>query len=75
YAAIGAVTNLAARLADEAAAGQVLITPRLHAEVEEDVDVEPIGELTLKGFRTPIPAFNVTGVREPVGNVAALQEP
>ena len=73
YAAIGAVTNLAARLADEATAGQVLIPQRLHAEVEEDVDVEPIGELTLKGFRTPIPAFNVLAVREPAANASALQ--
>ena len=67
------MTNLAARLADEATAGQVLITQRLHAEVEEEVDVEPIGELTLKGFRTPIPAFNVIAVREPAANVSALQ--
>ena len=62
YAAIGAVTNLASRLADEATAGQVLITQRLHAEVEEEVEVEPVGELTLKGFRRPIPAFNVIAV-------------
>jgi adenylate cyclase len=73
YAAIGAVTNLAARLADEATGGQVLITQRLHAEVEDDVDVEPMGELTLKGFRSPIPAFNVIAVREPAANVSALQ--
>jgi adenylate cyclase len=73
YAAIGAVTNLAARLADEAKAGQVLITQRLHAEVEEAVDVEPVGELTLKGFRRPVPAFNVVAVRQPVANVSALQ--
>ena len=72
YAAIGAVTNLSARLADEATAGQVLIPQRLHAEVEEDVDVESIGELRLKGFRTPIPAFNVLAVREPA-DVSALQ--
>src|SRR5687767_15957326 len=72
YAAIGAVTNLAARLADEATAGQILIPQRLHAEVEEDVDVEPVGELTLKGFRAPIPAFNVLAVREPA-DVSALQ--
>ena len=51
YAAIGAVTNLAARLADEAAAGQVLISQRLLADIDEDVEVEPVGELTLKGFR------------------------
>jgi adenylate cyclase len=67
------VTNLASRLADEATAGQVLITQRLHAEVEEDVDVEPIGELTLKGFSRPVPALNVVAVREPAENVSALQ--
>jgi class 3 adenylate cyclase len=73
YAAIGAVTNLASRLADEATAGQVLITQQLHAEIEEAVDVEPVGELTLKGFRRPIPAFNVIAVPEPVASVSALQ--
>ena len=55
YAAIGAVTNLASRLADEAKAGQILITQRLHAEVEDEIEVEPVGELTLKGFGRPIP--------------------
>jgi len=59
YAAIGAVTNLASRLADEATGGQVLIAQRLYAEVEEDVDVEPVGEFTLKGFQRPVAAFNV----------------
>jgi len=38
YAAIGAVTNLASRLADEATGGQILIEQRLYAEVEDDVD-------------------------------------
>jgi adenylate cyclase len=59
YAAIGAVTNLASRLADEATGGQVLIAQRLYAEVEEDVDVEPVGAFTLKGFQRPVAAFNV----------------
>ena len=53
YAAIGAVTNLASRLADEATGGQILIAQRLYAEVEDDVDVEPAGEFTLKGFQRP----------------------
>jgi adenylate cyclase len=65
YAAIGAVTNLASRLADEASAGQVLIAQRLYAEVESEVDVEPAGEFMLKGFQRPVPAFNVLSVREP----------
>jgi adenylate cyclase len=64
YAAIGAVTNLASRLADEATAGQILISQRLHAEVEGDVEVEPVGEFTLKGFQRPVAAFNVVTVRE-----------
>jgi DNA-binding response OmpR family regulator len=62
YAAIGAVTNLASRLADEAMGGQILIAQRLYAEVEEDVEVEPVGEFTLKGFRRPVTAFNVVGL-------------
>jgi CheY-like chemotaxis protein len=64
YAAIGAVTNLASRLADEAAAGQVLIDRRLYAEVTADVEVEPVGEFELKGFRRPVAAFDVLAVRD-----------
>jgi DNA-binding response OmpR family regulator len=63
YAALGAVTNLASRLADEATAGQVLIAQRLYAEVEGEVDVEPAGEFALKGFRRPVTAFDVRAVR------------
>jgi adenylate cyclase len=66
YAAIGSVTNLAARLADEARGGQILIAQRLYAEVDAHVEVEPAGEFTLKGFARPVPAFNVLGLREPV---------
>jgi adenylate cyclase len=73
YAAIGVVTNLAARLADAAAPGQILIAQRLHAEVEEDVEVEPIGELTLKGFQRPVTAFNVTALR--AASLAASPQP
>lgn len=65
YAAIGSVTNLAARLADEAKGGQVLITQRLHAEVEDHVEVVPAGEFELKGFARPVPALDVVAVREP----------
>jgi adenylate cyclase len=73
YAAIGAVTNLASRLADEAAAGQVLITQRLHAEVEADIEAEPVGELTLKGFLRPIIALNVVAVRDPAEHMSSMR--
>jgi class 3 adenylate cyclase len=64
YAAIGAVTNLASRLADKAGGGQILIAQRLYAEVEDEVEVEPVGEVTLEGLQRPVAAFNVVAVRE-----------
>jgi class 3 adenylate cyclase len=70
YAAIGAVTNLASRLADEATGGQVLIAQRLYAEVEEHVEVEAVGDMTLKGFQRPVAAFNVVFVRETTAALA-----
>jgi adenylate cyclase len=71
YAAIGAVTNLASRLADEATAGQILISQRLYAEVEDEVEVEPVGEFTLKGFQRPVAAFNVIAIRDPATTLAS----
>jgi len=59
YGAIGTVTNLAARLCGEAKPGQILIPQRLLATVEDLVEVEPVGELTLKGFHRPITTHNV----------------
>ena len=59
YAAIGSVTNLASRLADEAAGGQILISQRLYAEIEDQIDAEPAGEFELKGFARPVTAFAV----------------
>jgi DNA-binding response OmpR family regulator len=73
YAAIGAVTNLASRLADEAAAGQVLVAQRLLADVEGHVEVEPVGEFSLKGFQRPVTAFNVVAVREPTAQVSSAE--
>ncbi len=63
YGAVGTVTNLAARLCGEARGGQILIPRRVLAAVEELVEVEPVGDLALKGFLRPIPAFNVVALR------------
>jgi adenylate cyclase len=64
YAAIGTVTNLAARLSGEATGGQILVPQRVCAVIEEIVEMEPVGELTLKGFAKPVPAFNVVRLKE-----------
>lgn len=59
YGAIGTVTNLASRLCGEAKAGQILVSRRLLGSIEDLVEVEPVGELALKGFTRPISAFNI----------------
>jgi adenylate cyclase len=63
YGVIGPVVNLAARLSSHAASGQTLINQRLLAEIEDDVDAEPVGELELKGFGRPVPAFELQALR------------
>jgi adenylate cyclase len=72
YAAIGTVTNLAARLCGDALGGQVLVSERVYLAVEDAVDAEPVGELTLKGFQMPVPAFNIVRLRpgQPPGETA-----
>jgi adenylate cyclase len=61
YAAIGSVTNLAARLCSEAKGGQILTNQKTLNMAEVPVDSEPLGEFSLKGFARPVGAFNVTG--------------
>ena len=63
YSAIGTVVNLAARLCGEAADGQILISPRIFSKTETRIDVSPVGELSLKGFNRPVPAYDVLGIR------------
>jgi class 3 adenylate cyclase/CheY-like chemotaxis protein len=63
YGAVGNVVILASRLASEAKGGQILLSQRMHAAVEGDVEVESVGELNLKGISRPVPAVNVTALR------------
>jgi adenylate cyclase len=63
YSAIGTVVNLAARLCGEADSGQILISPRIFSKTESRIDVESVGELSLKGFNRRVPAYNVLAVR------------
>ncbi|MGQ0811757.1 MAG: adenylate/guanylate cyclase domain-containing protein [Nitrospiraceae bacterium] len=64
YAAIGPVTNLAARLCSEAQHGQILISGRFLQLVESLVNTEPVGSLALKGFHHPVSAHNIVGLRK-----------
>src|SRR5262249_49155823 len=59
YTAIGTVCNVAARLCAEAKDGQILISQRVAARLDENIAIEDIGALTLKGLTQPVVAYNV----------------
>lgn len=57
------VRSVAMALYDEAR-GQILLSQRAFAAVEDLVVGESIGEVSLKGFSRPVPVHNVVGLRE-----------
>jgi class 3 adenylate cyclase/CheY-like chemotaxis protein len=63
YAAIGPVPNLASRLCDKAVDGEILISARALAAIEDLAEFEPAGELTLKGFIRPMMAYRVHSLK------------
>jgi class 3 adenylate cyclase/putative methionine-R-sulfoxide reductase with GAF domain len=65
YGAIGNVVILAQRLSAEAKAGQILLSQRVHAAVEGDAETTSVGDLALKGFTRPVPAFAADSIKMP----------
>jgi class 3 adenylate cyclase len=65
YGAIGNVVILAQRLSAEAKAGQILLSQRVQAAVDNDAETTAVGDLTLKGFTRPVPAFAAESVKTP----------
>jgi adenylate cyclase len=59
YGAVGNVVILASRLSDAAAPGEILLSQRLNAAVEDAVSTEAVAELNLKGFSRPVQTFRV----------------
>jgi len=62
YGAVGSVMNLASRLCDQAAMGEILVSERVRAEIESVAETVPAGEFTLKGFPKPILGFRLEGL-------------
>jgi class 3 adenylate cyclase len=60
YTANGSTVNLAARLCDEAGDGEILLSARAYAAVEERVVASEPEELDLKGFHAPVEVFRLT---------------
>jgi len=64
YSAIGTVINLAARLCNEAADGQIVVSQRIANGVDGIAVATPLGELKLKGLSRAVPAFNIESLRD-----------
>ncbi|WP_091134277.1 adenylate/guanylate cyclase domain-containing protein [Microvirga guangxiensis] len=64
YAAIGTVTNVAARLCSEARDGQILVTQRIATEIDEMAVTTSLGDFHLKGLSRAIPIYNIEGLKD-----------
>lgn len=64
YAAIGDVTNLAARLCAEAGAGQILVSSVVADNIGEAARLQTVGYLVLKGFPEPVKCFEISAVQD-----------
>ena len=62
YAAIGPVTNLAARLCSEAQDGQILVSDPVLRLIKKPVSAESMGELMLKGIQRPVAVSKVVSI-------------
>jgi adenylate cyclase len=63
YAVIGSVANLAARLCAIAEPGQIVLSERAYARVEGSSEGTALGSFELKGFRRPVEAYELKGLR------------
>ncbi|MEM9457828.1 MAG: AAA family ATPase [Myxococcota bacterium] len=78
YGALGDETNVAARLMSKAEAGQILVSPRVANVAGPGHVLRPLGEVSLKGKRAPLPVFAYEGRRKAAaqpGEVAGSVEP
>jgi len=64
YAAIGTVTNVAARLCAAAAARQILISPRVRAGIDERFETRSLGPVELRGISRPLEVHEVIGTTD-----------
>jgi len=63
YTAIGPVVNLASRLCDAAASGQILMDSTVHAAVAAIAQTRRMSDQRLKGFPRPVPVFRLVKLK------------
>jgi GAF domain-containing protein len=63
YGAVGNVVILASRLSEAAVADEILVSQRLYAATESEIDAEEVDAMQLKGFSRPMSVYRVLGPR------------
>ena len=63
YTVTGNAANLASRLTDAAASGEIFVSDETHTALAERFDCAVAGALTVKGFAEPVRAWRLCGVR------------
>jgi class 3 adenylate cyclase len=64
YGAVGNVIILASRLSDAAAPGEILVSQRTHATIDDRVRSEPVPDLHLKGLSRPVVTMRVLALSD-----------
>jgi adenylate cyclase len=63
YTAIGPSVNLARRLQEAAAPGQILLTRLAYQRVQEGVEARPLSPLRVEGISEPIEVYELLRLR------------
>ncbi len=73
YTAIGDAINLAARMEQTAQVGTIQISDETYKLVAPFFEVEPLGEVEVKGKSAPIKTYRVIRAKEKVGQLRGLE--
>lgn len=68
YTIIGKEVNLASRLESEAEAGEILISHETYALIKDKIICRQRGSAQVKGFRDPVPLYQVVDYRRDLGS-------
>ncbi len=72
YTVMGAAVNLAARLEEASAAGQILVGPAIYRLTAPLFEFEPLGPISLQGRAEPLPVYRLLGPAAQPGALRGL---